>query len=373
MNRPRTQSCPTIRAIVAAIPTLLAACAASGDRELSAPIRYAGSSTIGLFLEDARGIWRGEIRSDTSGESAGGESAVLEGAADVGGIAREPDAQALREDVQATAIGRDAIAVVVDDELPIRAVTSAQLAAIFTGATRNWRELGGPDLPIRPLIVAEGSATRNVFRAAILGERDYAGCEVVEPDADIPARVAAEPGAIGTISLAFLGGATGVHPLAVDGQSPTATNFDYPISRPLYLVWREGNESARRFVAWAESQEGQGVLMRRFVGYRVRASLRPSDGGAATGTLVVNTFTEETRDGDVSYWPHTGYEILARDGTPVRRVANRRSPYDEKPERIALPPGTYLIRTRGRGTEPIELLVTVEAGRELTVDVRNYQ
>jgi len=353
----------------ALLVSALFGCVSSGAREAAPPLRYAGSSTIGLFLQDAESSWLGELRIDTSGESAGGERAIAEGSADVGGAAREPAADAVRGDVRATLIGRDAIAVVVADSLPVRELSRDALRAVFTGHTRNWKELGGPDLPIRPLIVAESSATRAVFKAAILGDADYAGCEVVTPDPDLPRRVAAEPGAIGTISLAFLAEPSGVRPLSIDGQTPTSTNFDYPISRPLYLLWREGAASARRFVDWTLGEEGQRVLMRRFVGARVRASLKPTAGAAGTGTLIVATLTEERRDGDVTYFPHLPYEILTRDGALVRRVANRRGDVDEKPARVELPPDTYLVRTAGPGRDPVELFVTIEAGRELTVDV----
>jgi phosphate transport system substrate-binding protein len=349
---------------------LAAACAATPHKEWSLPLRYAGSSTVGLFVADARGAWPGELQIDTSGESAGGERAAVDGSADLGGTARTPPAELLTGDVRATPIGRDAIAVVVHEGLPIEELSLAQLRSIFTGRTRNWSELGGPDVAIRPRIVAPGSATHQVFRNAVLGGEEYGGCEVVTPDADIPKVTAREPGAIGTISLAFLAdGSSGVRALAIDGQTPTPANFDYPIYRPLYLLWRSGNAGARRFAEWAQSEEGQRVLMRRFVGWRVRASLRPADPGVAPGALVVRTLTEERRDGDVSYFPHLPYDVLTRDGALVRRVENRRGPFDERPERVELPPGVYLIRAEGPRGEPVEAYVTIEPGRELVVDV----
>jgi len=353
-------------ALLASVP---AGCVAGPGPDAAVPLRYAGSSTVGLFVADARDAWPGEIAIDTSGESAGGERSIAEGAADLGGTARTPATELLGGAVRATPIGRDAIAVIVAADSPIRGLTLAQLRDVFTGGIGNWRELGGPDLPIRPTIVAPDSATHEVFRSIVLGGEEYAGCEVVAPDGDVPRVVARRPGAIGTISLAFLAEATGVRALPVDGQEATPSNFDYPIFRPLYLLWRAGNGGARRFAEWARSEEGQHVLMRRFVGYRVRASLRPAAPGEPTGTLIVRTFTEERRDGDVSYFPHVPYDLLAPDGMLLRRVENRRGPFDEKPERVELAPGVYLLRATGRGSEPIEAYLTIEAGRELVVDV----
>lgn len=333
-------------------------------------LKYTGSSTVGLFVADAENVYgRARFTIDTSGESAGGEQAVLTGATDVGGTARAPSSEVLKGDVVATLLGRDAITVIVRDDLPVTNLSRGALRDVFTGRTKNWKELGGPDLPIRPLIVAESSATRAVFRSAILGAEDFAGCDVVTPDPAMPDAVAKEPGAIGTISLAFLEHASRVRALAVDGQLPTPSNFDYPISRPLYLLWRQGQSAARAFADWAESDEGQRVLMRRFVSFRVVASVKPQTDTRAAGTLIVNTLTEEVRDGDVSYFPHVAYEVLTRDGTFVKRVENKASRIDERPTKISLPPGTYVVRTVGKNGRTVELFVTVESGATVTADV----
>ncbi len=361
-----------VRSTFLQLTLVLVSCRAVPEDAGSDRLSYVGSSTVGLFMADARGEYeRSAIDVDTSSESAGGEKAVLEGRANLGGTARVPPMEVLKKGVVATLLGRDAIAVIVNDKLPVSGLTREQLSGIFSGRLTNWAELLGPDLPISRFVVANTSATYHVFQAAVLGTQPYgASCTTVEPDSDIPDVVGGTEGAIGCISMAFLNGRTGVRAISVDGEKPAATNFDYPIYRPLYLLWRESDATAKRFVDWAESDEGQRLFMKRFVGFRVVASLKPeAEGRSAQGYLIVKTAPEETRDGDLYYYPHGSYEICRPDGSRIRRVANHLSPSDEQPTRVRLDRGTYLVRTRGRDGGRIEFLVTIEPEVELVVDV----
>ena len=218
-------------------------------------------------------------------------------------------------------------------------------------------------------MVGAESATRQVFGDAILDGAGFEGCEEVRPDTAIVDAVSGEPGAIGQISFSFLGNAGGVRPLAIEGERPEVTNFDYPVSRPLYLLRRAGNPVVEAFVEWAQSLEGQRVVIERFVGARVLGSVRVEEAPLVTGTLVVRTQTRAVYDGGIYYYPHRGYEILDRHGNLLRRVPNRRGLNDEDPMRVDLPPGTYLIRAETDRAERPEFFVTVEADRIVELDV----
>ncbi|MBI2923854.1 MAG: substrate-binding domain-containing protein [Planctomycetes bacterium] len=232
----------------------------------SAPtLRYVGSSTIANFLRDAEPTYgRARFVLDTEPESAGGELAILDGSADLAGVAGRPRAETLEKGIVATQIGQDAIAVVVNQANPLKGLTGAQLKEIFTGRVRNWKELGGQDLDIRPFVVAPSSATRNIFRSAVLGESQYAYCEEVRPDAAILSKVEADPGAIGTISFSFLGSCRQVTPVSVNGQEASPSNSRYPIVRPLYLLSWPSRGRAAEFVSWTSSPEARSILLQRF-------------------------------------------------------------------------------------------------------------
>lgn len=231
-------------------------------------ISYVGSSTVGKFVTDASKVYKNaDFKLDTRPESSGGEQCAVRKSCDIGGVARGVNGKFLNQGVVATLVGKDAIAAVVNADNPVSGLTTEQLKGIFTGKIRNWSEVGGPDLAIKPYIVKKGSATRKVFRKAILGDSDYAGAKVVTPDAKIVTAVARDKGAIGQISFAFLSGKKGVNPLNVDGQEATVENASYPITRPLHIVTNgkpSGDVSA--FLDWTLSPEGQKIVKQRFVG-----------------------------------------------------------------------------------------------------------
>lgn len=230
-------------------------------------IKYEGSSTVGKFIIDASAVYQAaNFKITTASESSGGEKCPVRAACDIGGVARDVNQQFVDKGVHVTLIGKDAIAAVVNASNPVTDLTAAQLKDIFTGKVSNWSQVGGPDLAISPYIVKQGSATRKVFQKVILGGDDYAGTEVVTPDAKIVTTVARQPGAIGQISFAFLIDAKGVKPVNVDGQMASVENSNYPITRPLHLTTNgapSGDTAA--FIDWTLSPAGQNVVKQRFV------------------------------------------------------------------------------------------------------------
>ena len=335
------------------------------------PIRYVGSSTVANFLRDAEPIYgNARFQFDTKPESKGGEKAIVEGTTAFAGIANRPQPETLRAGIAATLIGRDAIAVIINSDNPVSNLSLVDLQAIFTGKKLNWKDVGGPDLSIQPFIVGAESATRKVFRTVALDGQEYAGCQVIKPDSDILAAVAKTAGGVGQISFSFLNGPAHIHTVAVDGEMPSVTNFDYPIARPLYLLWREDIPEIEAFVDWTQTSEGQQIIMRRFVGIRVVGSVGVAQERQATGTLIVYTETYPVYDGGIYYYPHRPYELLSRHGVLIRRVQNHIGENDESPMKIDLSPETYLIRPgTSRGDHP-EFFVTIEAGEITRVDVK---
>lgn len=350
--------------------TALGACVTPDQPRPRATVRYVGSSTVGTFVRDAEPVYGAiDFEIDTRPESAGGEQAILEGLTDLAGVARVPGPETMRAGVAATLIGKDAISVIVNASNPVSALSLSDLRAIFTGKLGNWREAGGPDLPIRAFIVGADSATRKVFQALVMGGEEYEGCEEIQPDAAIIAAVENEPGGVGQISFSFLEGAVAVRPVVVEGERPSVTNLDYPITRPLYLLRREGNPAVDAFVAWTQTEEGQRVVMRHFVGTRVVGSVQGAPEAAERGTLIVYTETYPVYDGGIYYYPHRPYEIRDRLGTLLRRVPNHRGDNDESAMRVELPPGTYLIRVETSGGQRPEFFATVERGAVTELDV----
>jgi phosphate transport system substrate-binding protein len=229
-------------------------------------LRYAGSSTLGHFIRDAAQSYDdASFEIDVSMESGGAELAILEGLTDLAGMACRPDPETLAAGVAAVQLGRDAIAVIVHPDNPLGDLDLEELRALFAGRVNNWRQLGGPDLAVRPLTVSSESATRQMFRSTVLGQQDYAGCETVRPDAAMVQEVAQNPGAIGPISTAFLKQAgEQVKIVAVAGELPDGRHPDYPIARPLYLLYWPARGRVDAFARWSQGPQGQRLIQERF-------------------------------------------------------------------------------------------------------------
>lgn len=240
--------------------------AGAGVAVESPTLLYVGSSTIANFIHEAeRPYGKARFIVDSVPESLGGERALQDGNADLAGVAWDPAEETLALGIEATLIGTDTIAVIVNEKNPVTGLSLDQLRGIFTGKTKNWKDVGGPDLEIVPLAVGRESATRPVFRGLAMGGEPYApDTRIVTPDSDMPMEVEAEPGAIGTISFSFLCSGGVVRVLNVDGAQPIPGDIDYSIVRPLYLLWRADNPKAAGFMDWVKSPPGQEVLARCF-------------------------------------------------------------------------------------------------------------
>lgn len=229
-------------------------------------LTYEGSSTVGKFITDATEHYKpADFKINTVSESAGGEQCAMRQRCDMGGVARDVKQRYLEEGLVPTLIGRDAIAVLVNENNPLSALSKQQLKAIFSGQITNWSQVGGDELPIKAYIVKAASATRHVFAATILGDAQYNNVKTITPDAKIASLIAREPGAIGQLSFAFIADRKGVKPLTIDDQE--VHNSNYPITRPLFIVTKgEPSGKVKAFLDWALSEQGQAVVKKRFVG-----------------------------------------------------------------------------------------------------------
>ncbi|NQU11903.1 hypothetical protein HQ590_14000 [bacterium] len=91
-----------------------------------------------------------------------------------------------------------------------------------------------------------------------------------------------------------------------------------------------------------------------------------SPGVEAEGYLRVYSATQLHYDG-IPYYPHSDYTVLAEDGTLLRPVRNASDLTDERPARVRLPVGSYLVRAAARSYGPVIVPVVIETGQTTTV------
>lgn len=134
-------------------------------------------------------------------------------------------------DLKGHVITSDVIKVIVHPSNPVGKLSKEQLKGLHTGKIANWKEAGGPDLPVMVVTSHVGSATKKVFQKAIMDNEPYvAGAIEVETTRKEIDNVALFPEGIGAVSLGFVN---------LPGNKEKVKMVETPeISRPLMLITR---------------------------------------------------------------------------------------------------------------------------------------
>ncbi|MFB2837911.1 PstS family phosphate ABC transporter substrate-binding protein [Floridanema evergladense] len=178
----------------------------------------------------------------------------------------------------------DGIAFYVNPKLNITGLNLSQIKDIFTGKITNWKQVGGPDLPItlvsRPL---SDGGTPEYFHKEVLGGENFASNlqEVRDTTTGIQT-VAKTPGSIGFATASEVINQQTIRPLPIgkdgsqafvspcgDSSCKTVNNTafsdnSYPITRRLFIiVKRDGKIDEQSGVAYVNlilSDEGQKLV-----------------------------------------------------------------------------------------------------------------
>jgi phosphate transport system substrate-binding protein len=129
--------------------------------------------------------------------------------------------------LKAFEIARTRAALVIHPDNPVRTARLQDIGKILTGEISNWKQLGGPDLPIRVVAVREGGGVLASVEARLLGTAHISAPDAirVQVGTQIVRVVAQEPGAIGITQLAI-----------VKSSSAVEMITDEPIEQVLSLV-----------------------------------------------------------------------------------------------------------------------------------------
>ncbi len=196
------------------------------------------------------------------GGSTAGLQAVINGLADIGMCSRSL-AEEEAPKFTATVIARDGLAIVVNESNSVTTLTTEQLRGLFSGTIRNWKEVGGPDGPVRPITREEGSGTRESFVHLVMGkERISKGALTQESNGAVKELVKGDAAAIGYMSLGLVGKELkAVRVDDVEASRENVLNHSYKLARPFLFV-NQGplRPDAQRFMDFVLSQDGQNAL-----------------------------------------------------------------------------------------------------------------
>jgi phosphate transport system substrate-binding protein len=176
-------------------------------------------------------------------------------------------------------VGLDGLAIVVNKNNAVAALSTSQIAGIFTGEITDWQAAGGAPGTIKVLARDDKSGTYDTFKALVLGKRPLvAGAVRLEDSRELSDRVAGDPNAIGFIGLPYVRSAKAVAVWEV-GTTPLVPNRltvgteDYLLSRRLFFYTAAApSPLVRRFVEFALASDGQDIVAQSgFVELNVKA------------------------------------------------------------------------------------------------------
>jgi phosphate transport system substrate-binding protein len=203
--------------------------------------------------------------------SATGFAALLRGECDIATSSRVANEDELRLArsrglrLNPYLIGHYGVAVIVAATNAVVALSDAQVRDIFTGATTDWRAVGGRAAPIRTYIRDPVSGTYLGFQELAMERRPYArSATPLRSYAAIAEAVRCDADGIGYVGM-NVAQFPGVRAVAVNDVriSPLAVDEGrYPYARSLqcYTVADKESAAARRFISFVLSQPGQAVL-----------------------------------------------------------------------------------------------------------------
>ncbi len=234
-------------------------------RQAGRSITMAGSTAFQPFAEKlAEQFMAG--RPDVSitvqgGGSALGIQAARSGAAQIGMadlVELPPEAR----DLLGVTVARDGIAIVVHPDNALTNLALAQVRAIFSGTVKNWKDVGGPDHPIRVVSRGKGSGTRSSFEAVVGGLTLAPEALVLDSNGTIRETVATDRDAVGYLSHGLLNDT--VKALTVDGAACSDADIAagrYRLVRPVFLlVVGPPAGAAKEFIEYVRSRDGQETI-----------------------------------------------------------------------------------------------------------------
>jgi phosphate transport system substrate-binding protein len=387
---------PVPTGVATAAPPRLAAIANGLPRPAVDALRFAGSNTIGaeLIPELLRLYARTAGASDVHEEKAGDEelvlratgksadfnafvashgsatavTAMLQGSADIAMMSRPITADEVaslaaigfgeaNRPGQEHVVALDGILVFVNKSNPVSELSLSDIAAIFSGATTDWSQVGGRPGPIKIFARDNKSGTYDTFKSLVLKDRKLAASAArYESSEEISDAVANAPDGIGFAGFAYLRNAKAVSIKTDCGLSFSPTSFtvkteEYPLSRRLFLHTsnQATNPEVGQFVEFALSAAAQRAVdskgfvsllpelsSKEYVAQRLALS-GPDQGGDAK---LFSSFTQKVGNGirlSVTFRFRSGRsELDSRAIRDINRLAEFVDSGKNRGRRIAL-------------------------------------
>lgn len=166
-------------------------------------------------------------------------------------------------------VGRGGVAIITNNSNPVESLTVDQVRKLFTGEYTNWKEVGGPDLPVVVMTRPEElSGTRRYLKRFVLQmsfrqdalrllERDIVKAVwKQEKGAIADARYNETDGRRARAMVKTLAIKRDADSRPIKPSDTTVKDLTYPISGPLMLYYdaKSGNAETEAFVNYCQVQ-----------------------------------------------------------------------------------------------------------------------
>lgn len=220
----------------------------------------------------------------TGGGSGTGIAALINGEIDVADASRQikdkeiQNAKNAGVDPWELRIGRDGIAVIVNEDNPVSQLTMKEIGDMYSGDTTNWQAVGGSDRHVTLYGRQSTSGTYSFFRDVVV-QADYSPeMRNMEGNSAIVEAVKTDETGIGYVGIGYAVDKQGTEvegidilgvaesagaPYAKPTEKEKVIAGQYPISRALYqyIDGNPGKGSAlHHFIQYELSPEGQAIV-----------------------------------------------------------------------------------------------------------------
>ena len=205
----------------------------------------------------------------TAGGSGAGRAQVCKGQVDIGDsdipISQQEKTDLNCSNAVETPVAIQAFGPVANKQGPgsVTSLTKEQLVGIFSGQTKNWKEVGGSDQQIVLINRAKGSGTRaNMAKFLFNGDdtKFATGASEEDNNETVLQTVSQTPGAISYLGFAYLNNPD-IVAFAINGVKPTREDIQagkWPIAAPGYAITKGPPSAlAKAFLDYVTSSQFQ--------------------------------------------------------------------------------------------------------------------
>ena len=200
------------------------------------------------------------------GGSGVGIKQVSEGLIDIANSGRAPKSDEIeRANLKSAVFAIDGIGIALNPKSQLKELSSTQIADIFSGKIKTFKELGVDGGEINLYVRDASSGTMEVFSEKAINKGKISdSAKVVASNAAMKTALSNDKNGIGFISLGVAD--ESVKLLCVDGVCPSTKSVlsnEYKISRGLYVVTKgEPSKLAHAFINYLKSNDGAIIVQK---------------------------------------------------------------------------------------------------------------